>query len=127
MIVNVNQFNEEQINTHEWESNIAKIIYGNLLYLSREIKNINNEDLKAHIQDIECLTLFETFFEPLIFNKYINKTSPFKQSDNSDSEESEIEDKFSLKPETNNSQKSKSLNELLIKFLNSLEISSLFN
>ncbi|EEA06933.1 uncharacterized protein CMU_033180 [Cryptosporidium muris RN66] len=114
MIVNVNQFNEEQINTHEWENNIAKIIYGSLLYLSREIKNINNEDLKACIGDIECIALFETFFEPLIFNKYINKISLFKQSNNSDSEESEIEDKFSLKSETDNSRKSKSLNELLI-------------
>ncbi|KAL7065976.1 hypothetical protein ACR3K2_35820 [Cryptosporidium serpentis] len=113
MIMNANQFNEEQINTYEWESNIAKIICGSLLYLSREVENINNEDLEARIQDAECLTLFETFFEPLIFNKYINKISPFKQSNNSDSEDSEIENGFVLQSEIISSQKSKSLNELL--------------
>ncbi|EAK90589.1 cyclin [Cryptosporidium parvum Iowa II] len=65
-----------EISSHEWESNLAKIICGSLLSLNGLIEDISDEDLQKRLNNQSMFCIFECFFEPLLYYKNKHNLPP---------------------------------------------------
>ncbi|POM84111.1 hypothetical protein CmeUKMEL1_10760 [Cryptosporidium meleagridis] len=97
-----------EISSHEWESNLAKIICGSLLSLNELIEDISDEDLHKRLSDQSMFCIFECFFEPLLYYKNKHNLPPNlpKLSDES------IEGQFVLENPLYSESENKDLSEL---------------
>lgn len=96
-----------EISSHEWESNLAKIICGSLVSLNELIEDISDEDLREKLSDRGRFCIFECFFEPLLY--YKNKHNlPLNMPRLSESEE----DEYILENPLYSESENRDLNEL---------------
>ncbi|KAH8582712.1 cyclin [Cryptosporidium sp. chipmunk genotype I] len=97
-----------EISSHEWESNLAKIICGSLLSLNELIEDISDEDLHERLSDQNRFCIFECFFEPLLYYKNKHNLPPNLPKSNDES----VEGKFILKNPLYSESENKDLSEL---------------
>ncbi|KAH7650559.1 ppg3 [Cryptosporidium bovis] len=71
---------KNEISSYEWESDLGRLICGNLVYLSEIVENVSDEylDFKLSLCEKENnnFKLFESFYEPLIYYMYKNNIYP---------------------------------------------------
>ncbi|KAJ1606997.1 cyclin [Cryptosporidium canis] len=65
-----------EISSHEWESNLARIICGSLVNLSELIEDISDEELHRRLAGQDKFCTFECFFEPLLYYKNKHNLPP---------------------------------------------------
>ncbi|OII73991.1 cyclin [Cryptosporidium ubiquitum] len=97
-----------EISSHEWESNLAKIICGSLVSLNELIEDISDEDLNEVLSDQNKFCVFECFFEPLLYYKNKHNLPPNMPKSNDESNEGE----FILKNPLYSESENKDLGEL---------------
>ncbi|KAK6588308.1 ppg3 [Cryptosporidium xiaoi] len=71
---------KNEISSYEWESDLGRLICGNLVYLSEIVENLSDEYLNFKLSPCEKgndnFKLFECFYEPLIYYMYKNNIYP---------------------------------------------------